>query len=78
MPRYEYSCKECNGSFVVFHRVSETPQCPSCKSENLKKILSFSVTHEESKEEKGARERIKEYISEMKEDLESTDDVWGD
>ena len=43
MPLYEYKCNDCNKIFEVFHKSSvnlEKVQCPECKSEDYKKLLS--------------------------------------
>jgi putative FmdB family regulatory protein len=48
MPIYEYKCSECQTKFEILHRSItkiEDVNCPSCKSENIKKLMStFSST----------------------------------
>jgi len=48
MPIFEYQCKDCNHKFDILHKSInniEKVECPKCKSQNTKKLLSsFSVT----------------------------------
>jgi len=41
MPIYEYKCEDCNEEFeaLVFRR-DETVPCPSCKGEDIKRMMS--------------------------------------
>ncbi len=44
MPIYEYACRSCESEFELLIRSSTEPACPSCESEDLKKLLStFAV-----------------------------------
>lgn len=43
MPVFEYQCKECSGKYEVYHKSlssAEKIECPSCGSENSKKLFS--------------------------------------
>lgn len=41
MPIYEYKCSECGKEFSKLTFTVDTPaDCPECKSENTKKIIS--------------------------------------
>jgi putative FmdB family regulatory protein len=40
VPIFEYRCRDCGKSFEFLQRGKDTPQCPACGSENLKKLLS--------------------------------------
>ncbi len=41
MPIYDYVCGDCGGtSEVILARSTDTPECQSCGSENIEKLLS--------------------------------------
>jgi putative FmdB family regulatory protein len=40
MPLYEYECRGCHSKFEYLTRGGQSPSCPSCKSEDLQKLLS--------------------------------------
>jgi putative FmdB family regulatory protein len=40
MPIYEYRCCDCNTSFEVLLRSSETVVCPNCGGTSLDKLIS--------------------------------------
>jgi putative FmdB family regulatory protein len=44
MPIYEYVCKQCENEFEALVRSSTIPECPSCHSTNLEKMLSVFAT----------------------------------
>jgi putative FmdB family regulatory protein len=45
MPLYEYECRGCGNHFEQLTRGGQAPACPSCKSEDLQKLLSvFAVS----------------------------------
>jgi len=44
MPIYEYACSDCGHAFEVLVRSSTVPECPSCHSQNLDKLLSVFAT----------------------------------
>ena len=41
MPIYEYSCNACGHQFEALVRKSKTPPCPSCRSQDLERLLSL-------------------------------------
>jgi putative FmdB family regulatory protein len=41
MPIYEYSCKTCGNEFELLVRGEMTPECPSCKSQELERAISL-------------------------------------
>ena len=41
MPIYEYKCKNCDEEFeALVFRSDETPPCPNCKGEDIKRMMS--------------------------------------
>ena len=44
MPIYEYACSGCGHKFEVLVRSGTAPQCPSCHSTELNKLLSVFAT----------------------------------
>lgn len=40
MPIYEYQCKECDNTFETLVMGSSTPECPSCSSQDLSRLMS--------------------------------------
>ncbi len=40
MPIYEYCCKDCEKSFEKLVFGSETPECPSCNSKKVTRLMS--------------------------------------
>lgn len=55
MPIYEYRCKSCDHDFQLLVRGETTPQCESCGSEDLEKLLSLPRVHSEGTRAKGLR-----------------------
>jgi putative FmdB family regulatory protein len=44
MPLFEYECRGCGHHFEYLTRDGQTPACPSCRGDNLQKLLSvFAV-----------------------------------
>ena len=41
MPIYEYVCNGCRHEFEALVRLKETPNCPSCDSDDLERLLSL-------------------------------------
>ncbi|HXE48810.1 MAG TPA: zinc ribbon domain-containing protein [Ramlibacter sp.] len=44
MPIYEYACHQCGNEFEALVRSGTVPECPSCHSRELKKMLSVFAT----------------------------------
>ena len=40
MPLFEYRCEACGGEFEALVGPGETPRCPQCGGDRLKKLLS--------------------------------------
>ena len=47
MPIYEYECKTCGQEFERLIRTGDVPVCPSCKSQDLTRLLSLSSVSSE-------------------------------
>lgn len=43
MPLFEYRCDDCQHDFEVLVRAGEKPECPTCHSRKLEKLLSAPV-----------------------------------
>jgi len=41
MPIYDYKCRGCGHRFDELVRLGETPNCPSCDSNDLERLFSF-------------------------------------
>ena len=44
MPIYEYACAGCGHEFEALVRSGTEPECPSCHSKELEKLLSVFAT----------------------------------
>ena len=40
MPIYEYKCNTCDKNFEILVMGSSTPECPSCDSKDLSRLMS--------------------------------------
>ncbi len=40
MPIYEYFCDTCDKKFEMLVMGKETPECPDCGTENIKRLMS--------------------------------------
>ncbi len=40
MPLYDYRCSDCDKTFELLAKVSESPLCPECGGQDLKKLVS--------------------------------------
>ncbi|MCP4118113.1 MAG: zinc ribbon domain-containing protein [Desulfobacteraceae bacterium] len=40
MPIFEYKCNKCDKTFETLVLGSDVPQCPSCSSEDLSRLIS--------------------------------------
>ena len=48
MPIYEYSCEACGHEFETLVLGETEPECPSCQSQDLKRLLSLPRVHSSS------------------------------
>jgi putative FmdB family regulatory protein len=45
MPLYDFRCRACGHEFEALVRSGDAPECPSCKSPDLERLLSmFAVS----------------------------------
>ncbi len=52
MPLYEFKCRGCGEEFEGLVRTGDTPACPSCKNEDLERLISvFGVNSPEQSRE---------------------------
>jgi putative FmdB family regulatory protein len=50
MPIYEYVCRGCGHEFELLIRTGDTAACPSCKGQDLERLLSHvSVSSEHTR-----------------------------
>ena len=66
MPIYEHSCKKCSNQFELLVRGKKTPACPSCDSEDLKRLLSVPGVRSESTKDLSMRAAKKRDASQAK------------
>lgn len=45
MPLYEFVCQDCQSEQELLVRGDESPQCESCGSSSLQKLLSVPAAH---------------------------------
>ena len=51
MPIYEYACRNCGHEFEQLIRTGDTAACPSCKGQELERLLSHvSVSSEHTRQ----------------------------
>lgn len=55
MPIYEYSCRNCGHHFELLVRGQKHPACPSCRSEDLERLLSLPGVSSEGTRDKSLR-----------------------
>ncbi|MFH1086975.1 MAG: zinc ribbon domain-containing protein [Chloroflexota bacterium] len=52
MPTYEYECAECGEKFEIrrgiFSKAADKPQCPKCKSERTRRVISAPAESRQS------------------------------
>ncbi len=62
MPIYEYECRVCHTEFELLVLKDTVPACPSCKGQDLERLLSgFAVSTEEM-----SRARVKKARSQAR------------
>ena len=55
MPIYEYSCEACGHQFETLVRGETKPECPSCQSQDLERLLSLLSVHSSTRREMSMR-----------------------
>ena len=43
MPLFEFVCEDCHGEFELLVSAKEKPDCPTCGSKKLEKLMSIST-----------------------------------
>ena len=43
MPIYEYACRKCGAAFEELVFGSVQPQCPSCKTDDIERMMSVTA-----------------------------------
>ena len=57
VPIYDFRCRKCGHEFEAVVRPQDTAECPTCRSQDLVKLLSsFAVTSPEKKREVARRQ----------------------
>ncbi|HIF05488.1 MAG TPA: zinc ribbon domain-containing protein [Gemmatimonadetes bacterium] len=67
MPIYEYRCESCGNEFETLVLGQDEPECPSCKSHDLEKLLSLPRVHSsvsKAKSMRAAKKRDQKQASE--------------
>ena len=54
MPIYEYKCLSCGNLFEELVKLTDTPDCPSCKSGDLQRLISPPVVSTAKTRERSA------------------------
>ena len=67
MPIFEYSCSECSHEFEEWIRGKEAPACPSCGSEELKRLMSKPRVHSAGRKERSVKAAKKRDAGQAKE-----------
>jgi putative FmdB family regulatory protein len=73
MPRYVYKCDSCGEIKQVSHSIKERLETCEC-GENLHRLPSMPFVFNSDNEHKSRATRIDNYISDAKEDLETSKD----
>ncbi len=67
MPIYEYRCEACEHEFETLVLGKDEPECPSCQSHDLARLLSLPRVHSSSRKAlsmKAAKKRDKAQATE--------------
>jgi putative FmdB family regulatory protein len=60
MPIYEFKCLRCGRQFEELVRLGETPDCPSCRGNELERLVSLpAVSTDKSRRRSFAKAREK-------------------
>ena len=70
MPIYEYACRSCGHEFEQLIRTGDTAACPSCKGQDLERLLSHvSVSSEHTRQSNFNKARAKAKLVQRDKDV---------
>jgi putative FmdB family regulatory protein len=70
MPIYEYACRSCGHEFEQLIRTGDTAACPSCKGQDLERLLSqVSVSSEHTRQLNFNKARAKAKLAQRDKDV---------
>lgn len=76
MPLYDYACRTCGHQFEALVRGSSQPSCPSCRGQNLERLLSSfamgSLEHTKALVKAERKKRLPKHQAEQREEFQHT------
>jgi len=69
MPLFDFKCRACGNSFEALVRGNTAAACPSCKSEDLEKLMTLPAVKSETTKELGLRAAKKRDAAQAKDNM---------